>query len=73
MRKRIKFYKEMIIEIIETLCTICLFLDAFGRRNHIPHAEHFHSHFDELKMYSAQLREEQFNSNKQHLKEQKYD
>lgn len=71
MRKRIKFYKGMIIEILETLCTICLFLDAFGRRSHIPYAEHFHSHFDELKMYSMQLREEQFNSNKKHLKEQK--
>lgn len=57
MRKKIRFYKGMIIEILETLCTICLFLDIFSRRNYIPDGVHFHSHFNELKMYSEHLRE----------------
>ena len=58
MKKKIRFYKGMIVEILETLCTICLFLDTFSRRSHIPSGEHFHSHFNELKMYSEQLRQE---------------
>ena len=56
MIKKIKFYKALLVEIIETLCTICLYFDCEGRRSHNPYAVHFRSHFDELKGFSERMR-----------------
>ena len=55
MRKRIRFYKLLLAEICETLCTICF------DRAHIPGSqgrmrENYMSHFYQLKSYSEKLR-----------------
>lgn len=56
MIKKIRFYKRLIVEIVETLCSICLYLEIEGRRNHNRMAEHFRSHFDVLKGFSEEMR-----------------
>ena len=58
IKGKIKFYKALIIEIIETLCSICLFLERSARYSHID-ANHFRSHFKYLKQFSAELRGKQ--------------
>ena len=55
MRKRIRFYKLLLAEICETLCTICF------DRAHIPGSqgrmrENYMSHFYQLKILSEKLR-----------------
>lgn len=63
MIKRIKNYfslkRRMKIEILETLASICLYLDYDGHfgRNH--YAEYMRSHFHQLKALSQELRETQ--------------
>ena len=59
MFKKIKFYKTLLIEIIETLCSICLYLDTEGRRNHNQYSTHMYDHFKQLKKYSEILRGEE--------------
>jgi len=56
MTKKIRFYKSLLIEIIETLCTICLYLEIEGRRNHNRMAEHMRGHFKVLKEFSEEMR-----------------
>lgn len=56
MIKKFRFYKGLLIEIIETLCYICLYFETEGRRSHNPMSVHMRSHFDELKKYSAKMR-----------------
>lgn len=58
IRAKILFYKGLLVEILETLCSICLYLDAdrIGRYN--PHSVHMRGHFDNLKQASEILREE---------------
>lgn len=57
MIKKIRFYKFLLIEIMETLCTICLYLELEGRRNHNNRmAEHMRSHFECLKGFSEEMR-----------------
>lgn len=58
MKKKIKFYKALLIEIIETLCTICLYLERDGRYTHNEESRHMISHFTALKAFSEDLREE---------------
>ncbi len=55
MRKKIKFYRALLAEICETLCTICF------DRAHIPGSqgrmrENYMSHFYQLKCFSEKLR-----------------
>ena len=58
MRKKIRFYKALLVEIIETLCSICLYLEADGRRNHIYRSDELmRDHFCQLKNFSKALRE----------------
>lgn len=45
-------------EILETLASICLYLDSEGRRTGNPRARGFNSHFHTLKEYSEILRKE---------------
>ena len=54
--KALTLKKRMRIEVIETLCTICLYLESEGRYRH--NAVHMRSHFDELKHISCDLRGE---------------
>lgn len=56
MIKKIKFYKALLIEIIETLCTICLYLERDGRYSHNEEGWHMRSHFKVLKEFSEDLR-----------------
>lgn len=60
LKRKILFYKALLVEIVETLCTICLYLDFEGKYNrfHNPKAEHMLSHFEQLKQASAVLRKE---------------
>lgn len=57
MRKKIKFYKAILIEIMETLCSICLYLEKDGRYSHNDEARYMRSHFNVLKNLSEVLRE----------------
>ena len=59
MKKKILFYRNMIGEILETLCSICLYLEHDGRYTHNPLSEIMHDHFKELKVYSYNIREKQ--------------
>ena len=56
MIKKIKFYKALLIEIIETLCTICLYLERDGRYSRNEEGWHMRSHFKVLKEFSEDLR-----------------
>lgn len=68
IQRKIRFYKALLVEILETLCTICLYLNFEGpinghRRN--PKAEYMRSHFEQLKQASAVLRKELSNEEKE--------
>ena len=58
MIKKMRFYKRLLIEIIETLCTLCLYMyteaGKFGGRNH--YTAQFKGHFDALGAFSEELR-----------------
>lgn len=57
MRKKIRLFKRAIVEIIETLCTICMYLEYEGRhRQPNIYTQYFHSHFRELKQISKEIR-----------------
>lgn len=56
MRKKIRFYKTVLIEILETLCSICLYLDTQSRLTHNPKGQYMYSHFQQLKIMSDDLR-----------------
>ena len=56
MKKKIRFYKALLIEIIETLCTICLYLEKDGRYTHNEESRHMRGHFTVLKEFSEDLR-----------------
>lgn len=58
MKKKIKFYKALLIEIIETLCTICLYLEKDGYYTHNEESRYMRSHFTVLKDFSKELRGE---------------
>jgi len=56
MIKKIRFYKALITELVETLCTICLYLERDGRYTHNSETSHMRSHFIALKEFSDELR-----------------
>lgn len=58
IKKKILFYKALLVEVLETLCSICLYLesDRIGRYN--PHSIHLRDHFYKLKEASKELRDE---------------
>lgn len=56
MKKKIRFYKALLIEIIETLCTICLYLERDGRYAHNEASRYMRGHFTALKGFSEDLR-----------------
>lgn len=55
IKRKIGFYKALLIEAIETLCTICLFLERNARYSHMD-VNHFRGHFRRLKQFSQELR-----------------
>lgn len=59
LKHKIFFYKGLLIEICETLASICLYLEFDARRMRNPTGEHMRGHFNELKEYSQELRNEQ--------------
>lgn len=59
MFRKIKFYKNLLAEIIETLCSICLYLENDGRYTHNEQARHMRSHFNTLKSFSNEIRREE--------------
>lgn len=56
IKRKIQFYKAMLVEILETLCSICMYLEIDGRRGHNPWCERMRSHFNVLKGFSEDLR-----------------
>lgn len=64
LKSKIAFYKAVFAEILETLCSICLYLETEGRY-HNSQSIHMRSHFNMLKGFSEQLREELGNENKE--------
>lgn len=54
--KKIRFYKGLIIELIETLCSICLVLEKLAMRERVREGEYMHDHFCQLKHYSEEMR-----------------
>lgn len=55
-KKRLQKYINH--EILETLASICLYLDSEGRRTGNPRSKVFYSHFNTLKECSEILRKE---------------
>lgn len=60
IKRKILFYKALLVEIVETLCTICLYLDFEGTLYHHknPKAIYMKGHFEQLKQASSVLRNE---------------
>ncbi len=58
MRKKIRFYKALLVEIIETLCSICLYLEQEGRypMRGNEASRYMRGHFVALKEFSEDLR-----------------
>lgn len=57
MRKKIKFYKQLLAEICETLCTICLDRSTDKFASGGRYREVYRDHFEKLKEFSRILRE----------------
>ena len=58
MFKKVRFYKDLIIEVLETLCAICQYLENDNIKNHKVLGLTFKPHFFKLKEFSNVLREE---------------
>ena len=60
IKRKIRFYKALLVEIVETLCSICLYLDFEGTLHHPrnPKAIYMKDHFEQLKQASSVLRKE---------------
>lgn len=63
--KKIKQYfslqRRIQIEILETLCTFCLFFLNDRSRSNNPYARHLPSHFETLKSLSEELKDKEIN------------
>lgn len=68
MIKKIKFYKALLIEIIETLASICRYIDYDSRGKY---GNFINAHYEDLKYYSSVLREENRNGSKARFKRNK--
>ena len=56
IKQSIRYYKMLLVEIIETLCTICLYLESEGRHTHNQYGQYMRGHFNELKELSTEMR-----------------
>lgn len=64
IKQKIRYYRAILIEIIETLCSICLYLEMDGRHTRNEEYIHMRSHFNMLKSFSTDLRGIQAKENK---------
>lgn len=58
--KKRKLQKQLELEMVETMCTILLYLEEESRRtrpHRLPYEDYFRGHFDHLKKVSIGLRE----------------
>lgn len=58
IKHKIKFYKSLVFEIIETLCTICMYLENDAHHSHNPQAYHLRNHICALKHLSKEIGED---------------
>ena len=59
MKHKIRFWLRMIHEMLETMVTICLYLEEESHRlGKTRYSPHLRSHANELKGFSERLREE---------------
>lgn len=59
LRKSKKLQKKRLqLEVLETLATICIFLDYDGHHSRNPYSEHLRSHHNGIKMHTDILKEE---------------
>ena len=65
LRKKFKKWKQkrllrqlILHEILEMLCTICLYIESDGRHHGNPYARKFSGHFDMLKKLARAVRNE---------------
>lgn len=58
IKKYFEFQRRYQHEVLETLASICLFLEFDGHRGRIPYAEHMRHHFEVLKILSKELRDQ---------------
>jgi len=58
MIKKFRFYKGLLREIIETLCTICLYLESEAHYSRNRQGNNMRLHFETLKEYSNTLGKE---------------
>lgn len=58
IKKYLSLYKNIHIEILETLCTICLYIERDGHFSKNPYAQYMGIHFRTLKDLSVELRSE---------------
>ena len=56
IKKRISLCKLILFEILETLATICLYLEHDGRVQRNPCSKHMYAHFETLKSFSEEIR-----------------
>jgi hypothetical protein len=59
-REQRRLQRAIQIEIIETLCSICLYLTSEGRYSHNRYADYMQGHFSALKTFSRKLRDEEY-------------
>lgn len=63
MFKRIKEYfslqRRIQIEVLETLCTICYFLDFMGHYSNNKYSKYMLDHYTALKKLSKELRDKE--------------
>lgn len=57
-KEKKKMEIEMQAEVLETLASICLYLENEGRYSHNYYAKHMRGHFEGLKKHSDILRKE---------------
>lgn len=55
MSKKARKYNAVLVEILETLCDICLYLEKDSRHTHNPNGDHMAKHFNALKKLSKDI------------------
>lgn len=53
-----KMKKQILHELLETIASICLYLEYDARRSHNPYGQHMRSHFEGMKHYSEIIRKD---------------
>ena len=56
IKRCLELQRLICLEVLETLATICLYLDYDGHHLRNPYSKHMKDHFVELKTYSEQIK-----------------